>query len=88
MSRLKSVARYPYDDLARGPDFHDLGYLLNEGYSPLGGNWGDSWTVWQYTRHGGGKVNGIYTSGEESLDRNVYRGTINAMRQWAKEHYR
>jgi len=70
------VARYPKND----GQFRTLNWFW-EKYRPTSGNWND-WIIWQYTSKGTGYVNGVNSSG---LDRNIFRGTLKAMKQWAKD---
>jgi len=76
------VARYPYiDGKFRPLNEHD------ERFKPTDANWANSttpwkdWIIWQYTSLGGDYVSGI--SGQK-LDRNVYRGTLEALKQWSR----
>ncbi len=76
------IARYPYNDGSFRPlNEHD------EQLKPTDANWANAttpwkdWIMWQYTSQGGDYINGISVS---KLDRNVYRGTLNSLKQWAE----
>ena len=70
------VARYPTNN----GEFRTLDWFDIQ-YRPTSGSWKD-WTIWQYTSSGANYVDGVNSKG---LDRNVFRGTLNAMKQWAKD---
>jgi len=74
------VARYPLDSTNDKGKFKTLNWF-DKKYRPTSGNWND-WSIWQYTSQGTNYVNGVNSGG---LDRNIFRGTLNAMKQWAKD---
>lgn len=71
------VARYSMNDGL----FRTLNWF-DDYYKPTVGNW-NKWSMWQYTSSGASYVDGIYSGG---LDRNVFLGNLDSLKQWAKDH--
>lgn len=79
------IAQYPYNEVNGPQEVLKEVPTLTDKWNPRLPAGSTNWKIWQYSANGNGRANEFGATGNPDLDLDVFNGTIEEMKIWAKK---